>query len=399
MDYLEGQVHSAFEISAFQIRPRRMAVFFRDITERIRAQEALKKERNLIMQLMETSPVGVMVVDCDKTIQFANARALEILGCSLDYLTEHFYEDPVWHVTDYDGRPIVPEQWPFEQIQTTGASVYDIQHAIETPDHRKVYLSVNAAPLWEEGRSVHGMVLTIEDVTERIEAEGKIAEYRDHLRALVSQLTLSEEKERKRLAEEVHDNLGQLIAIMKMKVDSQLAANSHVQISDFLFDMQSMLTDVLGLTQQITKDLGCPLLQQLGFRSAVEEWLHSEIEKKFSLETRVQDNGFAQVDEEAAAMLFRAIRELSMNIVKHAQARKIIVTLSQNEGLAEIEVSDDGVGFDPDTLDDTSASGGGYGLFSIKERIDYMNGLFEIHSHAGQGTTVKISVPTQVAIE
>lgn len=235
----------------------------------------------------------------------------------------------------------------------------------------------------------------IAEIHERVQAERKIVEYQNQLRALVSQLTISEEKERKRLATEVHDSLGQPIAIMKLKVDSLLATGNLPEMSDFLCEMQTMLIDIIEQTQQITKDLGCPLLQQLGFKAAVEEWFHSDIEKKYGLQTLVEDEGFPDVDDETAATLFRAIRELSMNVIKHAQAKHINVTLSQCNGQRHVRITDDGVGFDLAKLGQGASSGGGYGLFSIKERIEYMNGSFEIQSQSGEGTVAKISLPLE----
>ena len=243
----------------------------------------------------------------------------------------------------------------------------------------------------QELRETNGKLM--EEIHERVQAERQIVEYQNQLRALVSQLTLSEERERKHLATLVHDNLSQSIAIMKMKVDSLFASDITPEIKDFLSDMQDMLIDVIAQTQQITKDLGSPLLHELGFKAAVEEWLHSDIEKKYGLKTSVKDQGCPPIDEETAAILFRAIRELSINVVKHAQARHLSVTLDRYEDQIKVRVSDDGIGFDPASLTNGAATNGGYGLFSIKERIDYMDGLFEVSSRPGNGTDVIMMVP------
>ncbi|NQV31267.1 MAG: PAS domain S-box protein, partial [Phycisphaeraceae bacterium] len=200
--YSHDQITGAFEISAFQTGPQRMAVFFRDITERKRATEALEKERNLIVQLMETSPVGIIMTDAAGQIRFANSPAEQILGLTTDEIMGRTYNDSRWHITDYEGNPFADEHLPFSQVMDKLEPVYGVRHAIEWPDGRRTLLSINATPLLNQNEQFTGMVGSVEDVTKRVQAEKRVLQYQSQLRALVSQLTLSEERERKRLAVE-----------------------------------------------------------------------------------------------------------------------------------------------------------------------------------------------------
>jgi PAS domain S-box-containing protein len=142
-----------------------------DITERKQAEEALRRERALLSQVMETSPVGITVVDWEGRITFANREAEQVLGLAKDEIVKRTYNAPEWRITDYDSGPFPDEELPFRRVMDTGQAVFDVCHAIERPDGRQVYLSINAAPLFDEAGQVDGMVATVEDITDRKQAE------------------------------------------------------------------------------------------------------------------------------------------------------------------------------------------------------------------------------------
>jgi PAS domain S-box-containing protein len=157
----------------------------RDITERKRTREALLRERDLVARLTETSPASVVQVDRQGQITFANLMAQEVLGLTVDEITQRTYNGPEWHITDYEGNPFPQEQLPLEQVMRTGQSVFDVRHAIERPDGQRVLLSINAAPLFDEAGQVDSMVSTVEDVTERVQLEQDLLNERDFAESLI----------------------------------------------------------------------------------------------------------------------------------------------------------------------------------------------------------------------
>ncbi|MCF7972482.1 MAG: PAS domain S-box protein [Phycisphaerae bacterium] len=392
--YAHDQITGAFEISAFQTAPRRMAVLFRDITERKRATEALEKERKLIVRLMETSPVGIVMTDAAGLIQFANAPAEHILGLTTEEIMGRTHNDIKWHITDYDGNPMPDEHLPFSLVRNNRLPVYGIRHAIAWPDGRRTLLSVNATPLLDPEGKFTGMVSSVEDVTQRVQAEKKVLQYQNQLRALVSQLTLSEERERKRLAVELHDGICQSLAMAKLKVDEQLMNHSPSAIQDLLQGMQQTLVSIINDTRSLTNNLGTPLLQQMGLHVAIEKWLDTEITAKHGIKTQVIDEGVPKtLNDNTKALLFRAVRELATNVVKHAQAQTLTVTLGARDDELHLITVDDGRGFDYPALTEQDFSQGGYGLFSIHERITYVGGDMSIDSSPGKGTRILLRLP------
>jgi len=143
----------------------------RDISARKRAEDALRRERDLLDRVMETSPVGITLIDRQGQIIFANAQAEHVLGLSRDEIVQRAYNAPEWRITDYEGGTFPDEQLPFRRVMDTGQVVMDVRHAIEWPDGRRSLLSINAAPLVNDMGEIEGIVAALEDVTEQVQAD------------------------------------------------------------------------------------------------------------------------------------------------------------------------------------------------------------------------------------
>ncbi len=150
----------------------------RDITERLESQEKLRYEHDLWEHITETSPIGITQVDKDGQITFANSRAEEILHLKKNEITQRDYNAPEWLITDYEGGPYPEKNLPFNLVKKNKKSVFNIQHAIQWPDGKRRYLSINAAPLFDENEKFESMVAAIEDITEFIESEKEKEQHR-----------------------------------------------------------------------------------------------------------------------------------------------------------------------------------------------------------------------------
>jgi PAS domain S-box-containing protein len=171
VDYDEQGIRGAFETHALQTAPNRVAVFFTDITERKRAEVALQRERDLVARIADTSPVGITVLNREGQITFANEQAARTLGLTPDALKQRTFNTPDWRITQYDGSPFADSELPFLRVMATHQPVFNVEHAIQWPDGRRVFLSVNGAPLFDEHGGIEGVVATITDVTEHVQLE------------------------------------------------------------------------------------------------------------------------------------------------------------------------------------------------------------------------------------
>ena len=151
----------------------------REMSDCRQMEEDLRREHDLLNRITETSPAGITMLDQEGNIVFANAQAERVLGLTKDEITQRSYNAPEWRITTYDGDPFPDGDLPFQRVIATGLPVYDVRHAIEWPDGRRVMLSVNAAPLFNGQGKTDGMVATVEDITDRRRMEDLLRSERD----------------------------------------------------------------------------------------------------------------------------------------------------------------------------------------------------------------------------
>lgn len=149
----------------------RLASLYALAVQQRQREEDLRRERDLLNRIMETSPNAITVVGAQGEITFANSPAEEILGLTRAEITARTYDAPEWRITDEEGGPFPEEALPFRRVKETGEPVYGVCHAIEWPDGGRTLLSINSAPLTDEAGRFDGIVSVIEDVTERQQAE------------------------------------------------------------------------------------------------------------------------------------------------------------------------------------------------------------------------------------
>ena len=130
-------------------------------------REALRRERDLVSRMMETSPIGILAFNAEGGIEFANANAEDILKLTRDELRRRQYNDPAWRISDGDGQPCSDDELAFRAVQSTLKPVRDVRHWVEDREGNRILLSVNAAPLVSATAEFEGIVAAIEDITER----------------------------------------------------------------------------------------------------------------------------------------------------------------------------------------------------------------------------------------
>jgi signal transduction histidine kinase len=154
------------------------------------------------------------------------------------------------------------------------------------------------------------------------------------------------------------------------------------------------LGQAMSEARSLTFDLSFPILQQLGFEAAVEAWVVGHIQGKFGTEMQFHDDGQPKpLDDDVRILLFRNVRELLMNVVKHAKAKKVKVSIRRASRQIQVSVEDNGVGFDPAESAAKAVKTGAFGLFSIRERLEELGGALEIESEPGRGTRVTMRAP------
>lgn len=162
-----------------------IAFLYLNIDKRIKVEVELQRERDLMGSIMETSPMGILVMDKDGTIIFANDQAARVHGVARDEIIGRKHNDPVWKISGHDGLPFPEERLAFNRVMKIRNAVLDIRHAIHWLDGRRVLLSINASPLFSDDGSIKKVVATVEDITTRKKVEEALKESAYRFRSLV----------------------------------------------------------------------------------------------------------------------------------------------------------------------------------------------------------------------
>jgi len=238
---------------------------------------------------------------------------------------------------------------------------------------------------------------TTQDVTEHMLADQRLREYQRRLRELASQISLAEEKERRRIAGGLHDRAIQMLALSQIKLGAlrnSLEGDEHR--TRLIDEVRDLVDQSIHDTRSLVFELSPPVLHELGFEAAVES-LAELVEDEHALPCEVKSSGMPiRMAADVEISLFQAVREALINTVKHARATRALVTLDWrgSEGVA-VCVEDDGTGFDVGEVETRRSRAGGFGLFSIRERLDVLGGRAEVISTRGYGTRVRLEMPLQ----
>ncbi|MHC4538974.1 MAG: PAS domain S-box protein [Planctomycetota bacterium] len=271
---------------------------------------------------------------------------------------------------------------------------YSIDHRVIRPDGTQRIVHERAKVLYDEEKRPIRMMGTVQDVTEFKRAEERILADQVALRSLTSELQLAEERERRRLARDVHDSLGQILAMSKREIVG-LQKSAPAETAASLNAVANQLDQAVKEARTLSFELSPSVLYDLGFEVALED-LAERFSRERKIECRFENSDEPKPLEEAiSVLLYRSVRELLINVAKHANATTVKVSLERIEDKLRITVEDNGDGFDVSTLDSLSRQPRGFGILSIRERLRHVGGHFEIRSGNGIGTTVTLIAPTR----
>jgi PAS domain S-box-containing protein len=230
------------------------------------------------------------------------------------------------------------------------------------------------------------------DITDRVAAEKKLLDHQDQLRRMASELTMTEARERRRIATDLHDQIGQILFLVHLKL-KDLARQDEVGRAPELHSIADMVGQTLRDVRTLIVDLSPPVLRELGLVEAIRE-LGDQVLQDHGLLVRVHEEGPPRhLPLDRSELLYRSIRELIFNTIKHAQARSVDIHFRQKRKHVRVDVIDDGQGFKASRVLRPSSEASGFGLFSIKERLTPLGGRFRIESTPGQGTRVMLTLP------
>ena len=354
-----------------------------DLTDRKRAEEALMESEEKYRQLFTVESGAIVLVDAEG-LRFVdvNQSAEKLYGWTKEeFLTltvANISAEPDRTVVD-TGRVALGElTWvPLRYHRRKNGEVFPVE--------------ISAGTFTLRDRRI--VCAVMRDITERVRSTQALADYQKRLRTMASEKALSEERERRRIAVGLHDQIGQSLALVCMRLERLAETTGATKQGDEFREMLGRLGEALKATRTLTFELSPQILYEFGLVPAVAA-LGQELQQRHGVSFSTSCEGeVAGHEKDVLILLYQSIRELLTNVIKHSRARRCHISFfAQSDGMV-INVQDDGIGFDPDAARLQGASRRSFGLFSIQERLHGLGGGMEIESRPRQGTLVTLWVP------
>jgi PAS domain S-box-containing protein len=354
-------------------------VILRDVTERVRAEGEQARLAARLTGLLDSAMDGIITVDEEQRIVMYNRAAerifgwphLQVMGQTLDMLLPpRFRHSHFAHMQRFGATGVTSRRMGADMV------IHGMRRSGE-----EFPMDASISQIDTPEGKLYTVILR--DVTERVRAQEDLA-------AFAKQASAIREQEKSRVARELHDELAQTLTALKMDaiwLKDNLDGPRRQAVAK-LEGMLAMLDTAVASTRRIAADLRPLVLDDLGLVPAIE-WLVNNFQQRTGIACELRADEESELGEPYATAVFRIVQESLANVAKHAQARRVSVSIAPLEGGLRLKVQDDGIGFD------TSATRkpGSLGLAGLRERAQLLGGSVVVHSRPGQGTTIDAYIP------
>lgn len=386
---------------------------------RLMAQKEENERR--FREMINALPAAIYTTDASGRLTHINRAAVELSGRDLILGTDQWCV--AWRLYHTDGRVLPHEECPVALALKEGRVVQGMEAIAERPDGVRIYVASYPTLLRNAAGAVIGAIDMLVDVTERKRAEDALRKSEEHLRslatslehlvnerttellesqkqlrALATELNLAEQRERQRIAADLHDHLQQMLVLGKLRLGQgkRLAAPIPA-CANIIKQVDEVLTNALTYTRTLVAQLCPPVLREFGLAAALK-WLGEQMQQhQLNVSVKVASKELS-LPEEQSVLLFQSARELLMNVAKHACTKEVVMQLQRDDAFLCIEVRDQGAGFDMNAArsSGSNAQSSKFGLFSIRERMKALGGTFQIESAPGNGTRARLLLPLEL---
>lgn len=349
---------------------------------------ALRESEARFAKAIETMAEGLVLLDMDGNVRLCNHAAEGILGLPAAEITRLGLPLGGPDAVRADGSPLSPEQRPVAITLRTGQSRTGVVMGLVRDKGTIHWLSVNSAALFaDDATKPYAVLTTFFDISGLKRAEQALRAYAEQLRQLSHRLFEVEESERRRLSRELHDRIGANLTALSLNL--KLVRNEWQKTSTRLDDSEKLLDSTAQLVRDVLTDMRPPGLDELGLLAALREHAEQVAQRSgFALEVHGAEPR-PRLPAATEISLFRVAQEALTNVVKHAGASAVTVSLRPEAGMVTLTIADNGAGFDGDA----PAMAAGMGMASMRERAEAVGAHPRIESAPGRGTRVIVEVP------
>jgi PAS domain S-box-containing protein len=365
----------------------RVAGIVEDITEHKEAGARVRRSEEKFKALFDLAPVGISVLDRNRNVIEANPSLEQIMRLSREELLSG--TQMLRNFLNANGTTQLPDQFASARAIRENRPISNIETGIVMENGETVWVQVSVAPLSLPDASA---VVITQDITERRRAAKELEEANHQLRVLSRQLFHIQEEERRHLARELHDEIGQTLTAAKINLKI-IAPDVPPSIVGRLNDSVQLLDRLLRQVRQLSLDLRPPLLDELGLVPTLR-WLVDQQAQRAGLRVTFTTNvDGLEIDPNVQTACFRVAQEGITNIIRHSGAKSVAVELRREAERLWLSVRDDGAGFDPSVVENGVHQHSSLGLVSMKERALLVRGGIEVHSAPGHGTEIRAWFP------
>ena len=363
----------------------------RDVTERKLAEEAARKKDESLAEAQRIAHLGNWkwnietneLAWSDEVYRIFDLHPQEF-GATYDAFLEFVHPDDREAVQEAVNRSLADPSAP-----------YSTEHRVVRPNHSERIVHERGEVTFDDGGRPIRMIGTVQDITERKRAEELLQRSQEELRRLSTRLLSVQEEERKRIARELHDGIGQSLSAIKFLLENRLQMMKKNSAPGELQPLESMIPMLQNAIEEVRKmqtDLRPPILDDLGIRATLS-WFCREYQRIYSgirIEQKIEVQE-SEIPHALKTAIYRILQEAMNNIAKHSGAKRVRLSLAEKNGWIQLRLEDNGSGFDPRKVLSEVRTGSGFGLASMKERTELSGGSFSIESIEGRGTILQAS--------
>jgi PAS domain S-box-containing protein len=359
----------------------------REIDDRKKIEQTLIESETQVRKIIDKAPTGIALLDKEGWILECNTALQDMLDYNKDELCGVLFVQAI-HPQD---KPLYNNK--FKELISGASDIYRIDSRYIHKEFREVWGSLSASVVRDEAGEPQFVIAMVEDITTKRQAEEKIVNYQRQLQSLTFELSLIEERERRRIATNLHDNVGQVLTLIGIKVDELHEKVSLTNYNPIVKEIRKLIGQTIKWIRSLMFELSPPILYDLGLEEAIE-WLAEHFLHEHGLKIKVnRDTQPKPLKTEGNIILFQAVRELLLNIVKHSKATSAKIYIQRACNDLRIIVEDNGIGLENNLFDHNQHKIKGFGLFSIYERFEYYGGNMMIESNKPQGTKITLLMP------